>query len=296
MKLENIKIRQDLSEEEIVKYACKKNRINFNKAKQYKILKKSVDARNKDDVHYIYSIEISTSEEADKPEEKEIIRPKVTNIEEPVVIVGAGPAGLFCAIALIENGVKPIIVEQGRKVEERMKDVEEFIKNGKLNPLSNVQFGEGGAGTFSDGKLTTNLHNPLCKKVIETFIKFGAPSEIGYINKPHIGTDNLVKILQNIRNYLLDNGAEIQFQEKVKDLEIEKGKIKGIICESGKKIKANTVVLAIGHSARDMFETLYNKKINMQRKNFSVGLRIEQKQDMLNKSQYGENFLLQNIN
>ena len=123
MKLENIKIRQDLSEEEIVKYACKKNRINFNKEKQYKILKKSVDARNKDDVHYIYSIEISTSEEADKPEEKEIIRPKVTNIEEPVVIVGAGPAGLFCAISLIENGVKPIIVEQGRKVEERMKDV-----------------------------------------------------------------------------------------------------------------------------------------------------------------------------
>lgn len=150
------------------------------------------------------------------------------------------------------------------------------------------QFGEGGAGTFSDGKLTTNLHNPLCKKVIETFIKFGAPSEIGYINKPHIGTDNLVKILQNIRKYLLDNRAEILFQEKVKDLEIEEDKIKGIICESGKEIKANTVVLAIGHSARDMFETLHNKKISMQRKNFSVGLRIEQKQDMINKSQYGE--------
>lgn len=288
MKLENIKIRQDLSEEEIAKYACKKNRINFNSVKQYKILKKSIDARNKDDVHYIYSIEIITLDEMDKQEKKETTIPKVTNIEEPVAIVGAGPAGLFCAITLIENGVKPIIVEQGKKVEERMKDVEEFIENGKLNPLSNVQFGEGGAGTFSDGKLTTNLHNPLCKKVIETFIKFGAPSEIGYINKPHIGTDNLVKILQNIRNYLLDNGAEILFQEKVKDLEIEEDKIKGIICESGKEIKANTVVLAIGHSARDMFETLHNKKISMQRKNFSVGLRIEQKQDMINKSQYGE--------
>ena len=164
MKLENIKIRQDLSEEEIAKYACKKNRINFNSVKQYKILKKSIDARNKDDVHYIYSIEIITLDEMDKQEKKETTIPKVTNIEEPVAIVGTGPAGLFCAITLIENGVKPIIVEQGKKVEERVKDVAEFIKNGKLNPLSNVQFGEGGAGTFSDGKLTTNLHNPLCKR------------------------------------------------------------------------------------------------------------------------------------
>ena len=207
MKLENIKIKQDLSEEEIVKIACKKNNIKFSTVKNYRIIKKSVDARDKANVHYNYSIEIN--EDGNNQEGttnfKEI--KKVTG-DKNAVIVGAGPAGLFCALTLLQNGIKPIIVEQGKRVEDRQKDIDEFIKKGKLNLLSNVQFGEGGAGTFSDGKLTSGLHNPLCKKVIQTFIEFGAPKEIKYINKPHIGTDNLINIIKNIREYILEKGGQ----------------------------------------------------------------------------------------
>lgn len=283
MRLENIKIREDLDEKEIVQYACKKNKIDFSKIKEYKILKKSIDARNKDDVHYIYTVEVNTQKNIISKNEK--IKPK--KLKGQVVIIGAGPAGLFCALTLIEKGIKPIIIEQGKKVEDRKKDVEKFTKEGKLNPLSNVQFGEGGAGTFSDGKLTTNLHNPLCKKVIQMFIKFGAPEEISYINKPHIGTDNLMKIIKNIRQYIIEKGGEILFEEKVVDIEVNEGKLKSVICKSGKKIETKTAVFAIGHSARDTFEALHKRKVNMQKKNFSVGVRIEHKQEMLNKSQYG---------
>ena len=210
------------------------------------------------------------------------------------VIIGAGPAGLFCALTLIENGIKPIIVEQGKTVEERQKDVELFLKERMLNTFSNVQFGEGGAGTFSDGKLTTNLHSPLCRDVIDTFVKFGAPEEISYINKPHIGTDNLVKIVANIRKYIENNGGEFMFGAKAVDFEIENNQVKSVIVSRIQesttidKIETYTVVLAIGHSSRDMFKKLYEKHVEMEKKNFSVGVRIEHKQQMINESQYGE--------
>lgn len=295
MKIENIKIREDLTENEVVKYACKKNKINFAKVKEYRVLKKSIDARDKSDVHYNYSIEVKFQSDIDKENrelaesKKELTKAYEENAKKgkTVVIVGAGPAGLFCALTLIEKGIKAIILEQGNKVEKRKQDVEEFRKNGKLNTLSNVQFGEGGAGTFSDGKLTTNLHNPFCKKVIEKFIEFGAPKEIEYVNKPHIGTDNLIKIIKNIREYIIANGGEVYFNEKVVDIEVEKDKLKAIMCASGKKINTDTAVFAIGHSARDTFENLYKHKLNMEKKNFSVGVRIEHKQEMINKSQYG---------
>lgn len=298
MKIDNIKIREDLSEEDIIKFACKKNRLDFSKVKEYRILKKSIDARDKSDVHYNYSIEIKTNldindEEMDINEEqinKEAENERVIELNkyDPVVIVGAGPAGLFCALSLLENGIKPIIIEQGKKVEDRKKDIDRFMQEGKLNTLSNVQFGEGGAGTFSDGKLTTNLHNPLCKEVIKKFVKFGAPKEIEYINKPHIGTDNLIDIIKNIREYITENGGEIFFQEKVIDIEVDNGKLKAVICSSGRKIGTKTAVFAIGHSARDTFEKLYERNIKMEKKNFSVGVRIEHRQDIINKSQYGE--------
>ena len=213
------------------------------------------------------------------------------------VIIGAGPAGLFCALTLIKNGIKPTIIEQGKTVEARQKDVELFLKERILNTSSNVQFGEGGAGTFSDGKLTTNLHNPLCKNVIETFVKFGAPEEISYINKPHIGTDNLVKIVANIRKYIEENGGKFMFDTKAEDFEFENNKVKAVIatnlhseCNNDKKIRieTKTVVLAIGHSSRDLFKKLYEKNVEMEKKNFSVGVRIEHKQQMINESQYGK--------
>lgn len=291
MKIDNIKVREDLIEEDVIKLACKKNKIDFSKVKQYKILRKSIDARDKSDVHYNYSIEVKTKSEIDDDkiyqelENNELIK---TNKNNPVVIVGAGPAGLFCGLTLLENGIKPIIIEQGKRVEDRKKDVDKFMQEGKLNTLSNVQFGEGGAGTFSDGKLTTNLHNPLCKQVIKKFVKFGAPKEIEYVNKPHIGTDNLINIVKNIRNYIIEKGGEILFEEKVIDIEIEKERLKAVICSSGRKIETKTAVFAIGHSARDTFEKLYERNIKMEKKNFSVGVRIEHRQEMINKSQYGE--------
>lgn len=193
---------------------------------------------------------------------------------------------MFAALILVCNGIKPIVVEQGKKVEERIKDVEEFIKTGNLNVNSNIQFGEGGAGTFSDGKLTTGINDPLCKIVLDEFVKFGAPEQIKYVNKPHIGTDNLVNVIANMRDYIIKKGGEFLFNEKVVDFKFEYNKIKSVITDK-REIETDTAVLAIGHSARDTFEMLYKKNVKMEKKNFSVGVRIEHKQKMINESQYG---------
>lgn len=328
LKLENIKIRQDIDDSKILEFACQKFKLPQKMVEDFKIVKKSIDARDKNNIFYNYSIMVTLNDKFNLNtlkrnndltiiEETNSKEPKIQvnrkSIARPVVI-GAGPAGLFCALTLARNGIKPIIVEQGKTVEERKKDVDKFLQEGKLNILSNVQFGEGGAGTFSDGKLTTNLHSPLCREVLETFVRFGAPEQIAYINKPHIGTDNLIKVVANIRNYIIEKGGEFLFNTKAIDFEIEDNKIKTLICETENKInsdkdifysesslelnhgnkriikiKTDTVILAIGHSSRDMFETLYKKNIDMEKKNFSVGVRIEHLQEMINKSQYGEN-------
>ena len=220
VRLENIKIRQDLTNDEVAKIAYTKFNIPQESVTDYKIVKKSIDARDKNDIFYNYSIVVFLKENfkvskllknknasliEQEQKQKNVSLNNIKENNKKPVIIGAGPAGLFCALTLIENGIKPIIIEQGKTVEERQKDVELFLKERILNTCSNVQFGEGGAGTFSDGKLTTNLHSSLCKDVIDTFVKFGAPEEISYINKPHIGTDNLVKIVASIRKYIENN-------------------------------------------------------------------------------------------
>ena len=292
IKITNIKIRADLSDDELFEKIYKKYKINKNDVTEKRIIKKSIDARNKADIFYNYSVELECKNE------NKIKNVQIVKKEEPFkiivnrksskrpVIIGAGPAGLFSALTLAQNGIKPIIIEQGKTVDERKKDVEEFQKTGKLNTLSNVQFGEGGAGTFSDGKLTSGIHNPLCKIVLKEFYNFGAPEQILYINKPHIGTDNLINIIRNMRNEIIKLGGEFLFNEKVTDFEFENSKVTAVIC--GKRIETDTVILAIGHSARSTFEKLYEKGVKMEKKNFSIGVRIEHKQSMINKSQYGE--------
>ena len=292
IKITNIKIRADLSDDELFEKIYKKYKINKNDVTERRIIKKSIDARNKADIFYNYSVELECKNE------NKIKNVQIVKKEEPFkiivnrksskrpVIIGAGPAGLFSALTLAQNGIKPIIIEQGKTVDERKKDVEEFQKTGKLNTLSNVQFGEGGAGTFSDVKLTSGIHNPLCKIVLKEFYNFGAPEQILYINKPHIGTDNLINIIRNMRNEIIKLGGEFLFNEKVTDFEFENSKVTAVICS--KRIETDTVILAIGHSARSTFEKLYEKGVKMEKKNFSIGVRIEHKQSMINKSQYGE--------
>ena len=292
IRLKEIKIRENLSNEEIFEKALAKNKLNKNEVSEWRIYKRSVDARKKDDIHYNYIFDVklkNSKKEAKFQKVEEYVFPKINikrKSEIQPVIVGAGPAGLFAGIILIENGVKPIILERGKSVDERIKDIQEFITNRKFNVSSNIQFGEGGAGTFSDGKLNTGNANIYSRKVLEEFVRFGAPEEILYTAKPHIGTDNLVKIIKNIREYIIANGGQVLFQEQVKDFEIINGKITGVYCS--KKIETDAVILAIGHSARDTFKKIYEKQIAMQPKNFAVGVRIEHLQKDINIAQYGE--------
>ena len=303
LRLENIKIREDLSDEDVVREACKKYQISFSDVEHFSIFKKSIDARNKDDIFYNYTIDVKYTGKGGKEIKKVTKESYQISInakrksEKRPVIVGAGPAGLFCALLLVQHGIRPIILEQGKKVEDRKKDVDEFLKTGKLNINSNVQFGEGGAGTFSDGKLTTGVNNPLCRRVLKEFVNFGAPKQIMYVNKPHIGTDNLINVISNMRNYIIENGGEFLFESKLVDFDVQDGKISKAkyidlsknnnSSENIKEIETDSLILAIGHSARDTFEKVYEKGLNMEKKNFSVGVRIEHKQSMINESQYG---------
>lgn len=305
LRLENVKIYEDLDDIQVLKKACIKYKIDYEDIKEYCIYKKSIDARDKNNIFYNYTIDIDYIGKK-LIENVKVVPKQKYNLEVDKkrkskarpVIIGAGPAGLFCALILVQNGIRPLIIEQGKKVEDRKKDVDDFLETGKLNKNSNVQFGEGGAGTFSDGKLTTGVNNPLSRKVLYEFVNFGAPKQIMYINKPHIGTDNLIKIISNMRNYIIEKGGEFLFETKLIDFEIKSNRIKSVICKNISKneetednqikIETDTVVFAIGHSARDTFEKMYEKGLNMEKKNFSVGVRIEHKQDMINKSQYGE--------
>ena len=317
IRVKNIKINRDMAIEDIINIAYNNARIRKNDIDSWHIYKKSIDARHKNNINIIYTIDFILKDEVNYLKHTNFKRLKdvelinnhdiyLDNLKIDVnrkstlkpVIIGAGPAGLFAALTLAQNGIPPILIEQGKPANERKKDVDNFLNSSNLNIYSNVQFGEGGAGTFSDGKLTTGINNPLCKKVLKEFYNFGAPEQILYLNKPHIGTDNLINIVQNIRNEIIRLGGTVLFNTKAIDFKIQNNKIEEVIVQDVTNsklnsaniysIKTDSVVLAIGHSARDTFEVLYNKGINMQKKNFSVGLRIEHKQDLINKSQYGD--------
>lgn len=301
IRISNIKIYEDVSDEEIFNIVIKKYKIVRENVKKWNISKKSVDARKKDDVHYSYSIDISIKNEDKFLKDKNISKIKSNCTQEiqlnmnksiKPIIIGAGPSGLFAALTFVQNGYKPIIIEQGEQVEERKKSVDNFLNTGILNTNSNVQFGEGGAGTFSDGKLTSGINSPYCKKVLKEFVNFGAPEQILYLTKPHIGTDNLINIIKNMREYIISSGGQFLFNTKFIDFEtinnnVSKISVLHLDNNSIETIETNVLILAIGHSSRDTFKKIYEKGLLLESKNFSVGVRIEHLQSEINKAQYG---------
>lgn len=301
LKISNIKIYKNISNEELLNLIIKKYNIPKQDINEWHISKKSIDARKKDDVHFSYSINIDIKSE-DKylkfkniSKVKDSLLPKVElNLNKNIkpVIIGCGPCGLFAALTFIQYGYKPIIVEQGDTVDNRQRTVDNFITNGILNVNSNVQFGEGGAGTFSDGKLNSSISSPYCKKVLDEFVKFGAPEQILYLTKPHIGTDNLINIIRNMREYIISNGGEFLFNTKFMDFKTKNNAVSGIQLlhldtNLVEEHKCNVLLLAIGHSSRDTFKKIYEKGLILEPKNFSVGVRIEHLQSEINKAQYG---------
>ena len=255
--------------------------------KYFKIVKKSLDARDKSDIRWVYTLEC-----ADEPY---ILPPpvyeKITKPAPKVVIAGTGPAGLFCALRLIEHGIRPVLVERGKPVEERISDVRRMRERGELDFNSNVQFGEGGAGTFSDGKLFTQTGSPLNREVLKTFLQFGAPPEIEYLGKPHIGSDNLRSVVANMRRHILERGGEVRFSTKLTDVETRGGKLSAVYL-NGVREEADELVLAVGHSARDTFEMLHARGFMLEQKEFAVGVRIEHLQEKIGRAQYGESYPL----
>ncbi len=270
------------------------------------IVRRSVDARKKPELFFNYVLDILVENQTEVY--KRCDKKQVTICEEkkyrfPIsgycgkvrpVIIGTGPAGIFCGYMLTEAGFKPILLERGKPVEERIKDVENFWKTGELNTESNVQFGEGGAGTFSDGKLNTLVKDKYGrnKEVLSVFVKEGAPEEILYDYKPHIGTDVLAGVIRNMRKRIISRGGEVRFESKVTGFEVKNGKVKGLIINGSEKLPAEYVVLAPGHSARDTFQELYNLGMAMEAKPFAVGFRVEHPQKLVNLSQYGRTEVL----
>lgn len=301
IQLNRLKLNYRHTEEELLEAVSKKLQIMQKDLLSYTIVKKSVDARNKPDILYEYTLNINL-----KNENKILKRHKnVKKIEDnpyifsisgekklnkPPVIIGSGPAGLFCALMLARHGYRPIILERGEDVDARTRSVHKFWETGILKTDSNVQFGEGGAGTFSDGKLNTLVKDisGRNKKVLEIFVRAGAPENILYLSKPHIGTDILVDVVKNLRSEIISLGGEIHFNSKLTDIIIENNQCTGVMVNDNIFMETNNVILAIGHSARDTFALLNSKKLNIKQKAFAIGIRIEHPQADINFSRYGK--------
>lgn len=296
LKISNIRL--EIGEELTKSVIAKNNHISENEIISFKLCKKSIDARKKNDIHYNCAVIAEIKNEKKFKNSKNISEykkikfeiPKLKNVKRPVII-GCGPAGLFCALYLSYAGLKPILLERGSNVDKRIEAVNNFWNNGVFDAKSNVQFGEGGAGTFSDGKLTTGVNDERMEFVKEQLVKFGAPEEIMYLSKPHIGTDKLCVTVKNIRNEIIRLGGEIKFDTKMIDFITENDCISSVVFEENEEIKrldCENLVLAIGHSARDTFRMLKDKGVKMERKTFSIGGRIEHLQKDIGYSQYGK--------
>ena len=305
LRITEVKLRIDHPEGKIREAILKRLRVPARDLINYTIFKRGVDARKAPAILFTYTLDVSVRDEAAvlrrfKDDSRVGIAPDTTyrfRTETPPigsprpVIIGLGPAGLFAGLILAQSGFRPLILERGKAVRERTKDTFGFWRQGILHPESNVQFGEGGAGTFSDGKLYSQIKDPrhYGRKVLEEFVKAGAPEEILFVSKPHIGTFRLVSIVEKMRATILSLGGEIRFQSRVDDIEIDDGQVRGVLLTSGEHISTDHLVLAIGHSARDTFQMIHHRGVYVEAKPFSIGFRVEHPQELIDRNRYGRN-------
>lgn len=286
----------------LVRHAAKRLNLPIHVVSDVTVFRKALDARRKSNIAFVYTLDVQIN----VPEGQLVERlgdSKVALVvetpPEPVfcgnsplsdrpVIVGFGPAGIFAALTLAEHGYHPLVIERGRDIDRRSADVAAFWQNGHLDETSNVQFGEGGAGTFSDGKLTTRVTDPGMRRILDRYIEAGAPPEIRYWYKPHIGTDRLRQVVKNIRMKIIALGGEVRFETQLEDVILRDGQLQGIILSDGSTISCSTLLLGIGHSARDTYAMLHRRGIAMEAKPFAIGVRIEHPQKLIDAAQYGQ--------
>lgn len=296
-----LKLPFDHSDSALRKTAAKQLRIDASHIGSIHIRRQAVDARKKNAILFVYTVDVNIENEANLVgrlnNPKIIIAPDETYKEVPhgreklelsPVIAGSGPAGLFAALLLAQNGYKPIVFERGSDVDTRSSDVSLFREKGILDTQSNIQFGEGGAGTFSDGKLTTLINDPRCKKVLREFVESGAPENILYVNKPHIGTDLLRNVVKNIRNRIISLGGRVCFNSQITDIKTADNKICAVQINNSEWVDCSVAIFATGHSARDTVKMLFTHTLSMAQKPFAIGVRIEHPQTLIDKAQYGQ--------